>query len=264
MLELKTVSYTYRNHQALRDISMVLPESGIVSLVGPNGSGKSTLLKCINRILKPKGQILFDGKNITDLSISEVAHIFGYVPQDISSAFPLSVFDMVLLGRRPYLGWTATPHDLAIVSQNIASLGLETFSLRSINELSGGERQKVLIATALSQEPRVLLLDEPTSNLDIRHQLDVMKHLRKVVIEKKLLALLAMHDLNLASQYSDQVVMLNQGTLFAQGSPKMVLTKENVKEIYRVNVVVHRHGGVRHIVPVEDEESLTVMEHNKE
>lgn len=259
MLELNRVGFSYKKHSALRDITLTLPDSGLICLVGPNGSGKSTLIKCINRIIPPQGTILFNGQNVADMSISTIAKTFGYVAQDISSAFPITVFDMILLGRRVYLGWNPTKQDLEIVSKNISLLGLEDFALRKVNELSGGERQKVLIATALSQEPKVLLLDEPTSNLDVKHQLDVMRHLKKIVKEQKMLALMAMHDLNLASQYSDQVVMLQKGSLYIKGAPGEVLTAENIKKIYHVNVAIHKHGASKHIVPVDDD-SLCLIE----
>lgn len=168
---------------------------------------------------------------------------------------------MILLGRRPYLGWNPSAHDIDIVSENIALMELDEFTLRYVYELSGGERQKVLIATALSQEPQVLLLDEPTSNLDIKYQLDVMKLLKAIVSKKKILALMAVHDLNLASQYADEIVMLNQGKVFARGKADDVLTKENIKAVYRVSVAIHRHGAVQHLVPVDDD-SLTLFEKN--
>ena len=130
-------------------------------------------------------------------------------------------------------------------------MGLNDFALRDVNELSGGERQKVLIARALSQEPKILLLDEPTSNLDIKHQIEVMRHIRDIVWDKGLLALIAIHDLNLASQYSDYIVMLNKGSVFADGKPQDILTRENISATYHVDVAIHSHGKIQHIVPVE-------------
>lgn len=251
-LEVSQLNFSYGKHPVLKDINLCFPDGGLVCLVGPNGSGKSTLLKCINKILNPTGNVAFDGKNVKRFSPSEVARTFGYVPQDISSAFPITVFDMILLGRRAYISWNPTKHDLEVVSQNISLLELDDFALRKVNELSGGERQKVLIATALSQEPNVLLLDEPTSNLDVKHQLDVMKYLKTIVKTKKLLALMALHDLNLASQYADNVIMLRQGQVYAEGTPKEILTKENIKAVYRVDVAIHSHGPVQHIVPIDD------------
>ena len=263
MLELKNVSFAYGKRSALANVNLNFVSSGIISLVGPNGSGKSTLLKCINRILKPQGDVLLYGVNVRDFSISELSRTFGYVPQEFSTVFPITVFDMVLLGRKPYLGWNPSEKDVEVVSENIELMNLEDFALRPVNELSGGERQKVLIATALSQEPSVMLLDEPTSNLDIKHQIDVMRHLGQIAENKKILVLMAVHDLNLASQYSNEMIMLRKGTVFARGTPQDVLTKENIRALYNVNVAVHKHGKIKHIVPVEDEASLFKMEKTK-
>jgi iron complex transport system ATP-binding protein len=263
MLELKNVSYFYGKRMALTNINLIFPSSGIISLVGPNGSGKSTLLKCLNRILKPQGDLLLNGKSIHEFTISELSRTFGYVPQEFSTIFPITVFDMVLLGRKPYLGWNPSENDIEIVSENIALMELEDFALRPINELSGGERQKVLIATALSQQPSILLLDEPTSNLDIKHQIDVMRHLVRIAKNKKILVLMAVHDLNLASQYSEEMIMLSKGAVFARGTPQEVLTKQNIRTLYNVNVAIHKHGKIKHIVPVEDENNLFKLEKTK-
>lgn len=252
MLELTGVGFEYKGgRRALSGVDLSLDCGGIVSICGPNGSGKTTLLKCINNLMRPEGEIRLHGRSIAEMSTRDIARSIGYVPQSFSGCFPVSVFDMVLLGRRPYVGWSPSEDDLRIVSQNIARLGLGDFALRDVNQLSGGERQKVLIARALSQEPDVLLLDEPTSNLDIRHQLGVMQHLVEIAQSKGLLVLLAIHDLNLASQYSDYVVMMHAGMIFAQGTPPVVFTHENIRTTYGVEVAIHAHGDIQHIVPVE-------------
>ncbi|MDP2181757.1 MAG: ABC transporter ATP-binding protein [Actinomycetota bacterium] len=252
MLELKAVGFEYKGgRRALSGVDLSLTCGGIVSIVGPNGSGKTTLLRCIDNLIHAEGEILLHRRRISDMSRREVARSIGYVPQSFAGSFPVTVFDMVLLGRKPYVGWSPSDADLRIVSENIASLGLGEFALRDVNQLSGGERQKVLIARALSQQPEMLLLDEPTSSLDIRHQLSVMRHLREIVTGKGLLALLAIHDLNLASQYSDYVVMMHDGRVYAQGTPDQVFTRENIQTTYGVDVAIHQHGDIRHIVPVE-------------
>jgi len=252
MLELKDISFGYKGkRKALSGINLEFPASGVISVVGPNGSGKSTLLKCINKILKAEGEIFLNDRKIQDMSISQIAKVIGYVPQSFNISFPVTVFDMVLLGRRSYIGWNPSDHDIRIVSDNIERLGLSGFALRNVSELSGGERQKVLIARALAQEPQILLLDEPTSNLDIKHQVEVMRHVRDIVWNKGLLALIAIHDLNLASQYSDQIIMLNNGRVFALGQPQVILTRENIRATYDIDVAIHSHGDVQHVVPVE-------------
>ncbi|MDZ4655096.1 MAG: ABC transporter ATP-binding protein [Coriobacteriia bacterium] len=261
MLELRNVGFEYKGgHRALSGVDLSLTCGGIVSIVGPNGSGKTTLLRCIDNLIHAEGEILLNDRRISDMTTREIARSIGYVPQSFTGSFPVTVFDMVLLGRKPYVGWSPSDDDLRIVSENIARLDLSEFTLRDVNQLSGGERQKVLIARALSQEPNVLLLDEPTSNLDIRHQLGVMRHLREIVVGKGLLALMAIHDLNLASQYSDYVVMMHGGQVYAQGSPNEVFTRENIQTTYGVDVAIHQHGDIRHIVPVE-EHNVAVMAH---
>ena len=163
------VSFEYEGMPALEDVSLEAREAEVVGIIGPNGSGKSTLLKCIDGILRPRvGVVSIDGKETAKMRRRELARRMGYVPQGSSSTFPLTVFDVVLMGRRPYISWTAGEGDLEMVSRVLKWVGIETLAWRHFDELSGGERQKVLIARALAQEPKVLLLDEPTSNLDLQ------------------------------------------------------------------------------------------------
>ena len=228
-LQLDDLSFSYTKDNILQGISLDFGNSGLCCLLGPNGSGKSTLIKCIQHLLKPKGSVLLDARPILKMKTKNISRIFGYVPQDCSSAFPITVFDMVLLSRKPYIGWTPSNKDIDIVTQNIALFGLEQYSLKHVNELSGGERQKVMIAAAPFQRTGILLFDEPTSSLDIKHQIEVMKHIRSIVNNRNILAIIAMHDLNLAAQYSDSVIMLKQGNIFAHGTPKDVLQKTVLK-----------------------------------
>jgi len=252
MLELQDVSFAYKGGRpALTAVHLTFERGGIVSLVGPNGSGKTTLLRCVNDLLHPDGRVLLRGRAVRSMSRRELARAVAYVPQSFTGDFPVTVFDMVLLGRRPHVGWSPSDRDLEVVARCIADLGLADFTLRDVGQLSGGERQQVLIARALAQEPEVLLLDEPTSNLDIRHQLNVMRYLCDIVSDRGLLALVAIHDLNLASQYSDDVVMMHQGHVYARGTSDQVLTRENIQIVYDVDVAIHRHGDLRHIVPVD-------------
>jgi len=250
-LKLVDLSFGYDKVAILNSINLDLDSCGVHCLLGPNGSGKSTMIKCIMQVLRSKGDVLYNDMRVKDMKAKEISRIFGYVPQDCGSAFPITVFDMILLGRKPYIGWNPSSKDLDIVSENIALLGLEQYTLRHINELSGGERQKVMIAAALSKETPILLFDEPTSSLDIKHQIEVMKHVRSIVKNRNIMALIAMHDLNLASQYSDSIVMLQRGEVFAQGSPKDVLSKENIRSVYGVDVAIYDGGKTNHIVPVE-------------
>ena len=211
-LKIKDVEFGYSSMPVLRNVNIELAESEILGVVGPNGAGKSTLLRCIDRILIPqKGCIMLDGRDIREISRMELARKIGYVPQDGSQIFPATVFDTVLMGRRPHLGWRSSERDTEKVLETLKMLNIEDLAMRDINELSGGQQQKVFIARALTQEPELLLLDEPTSNLDIRHQLEVMEIVKRVVRERGISAIMAIHDLNLASRYADRIIMMNGG-----------------------------------------------------
>ena len=250
-LELRDVSFAYNKAAILQHITLEFAHSGVYCLIGPNGSGKSTLLKCMMQMNRPEGDIMLNGRPIRTMSSHDVADIFGYVPQDCYSAFPITVFDMILLGRKPHMGWMPSETDINIVAGNISLFGLERFALKHMNQLSGGERQKVMIAAAVTKEPKILLFDEPTSSLDIRHQLEVMKHIRSIVSSRGMMAVIAIHDLSLAAQYADHVIMLQHGKVFAHGAPKTILTKENIRAVYGVDVQIYESNLVNHIVPFE-------------
>ena len=251
-LTVNGVSFSYGKVKALDCITIEVKDSEIVSLVGPNGAGKSTLLKCIDRILKPQqGVVFLDGKDTAKASSRELSRMMSYVPQSNVEVFPFTVFDIVLMGRRPHIGWRVSKKDIAIVAQTLRFMGIEEFGTRYFDELSGGEKQKVVMARALAQEPKVLLLDEPTSNLDIRHQLEVMEIVRKLIQERKISAIMAMHDLNLASRFSDRMVMLKNGQVFVVGVPGLVLSPENIKVAYGVEAqVTNGQEGKPHVVPI--------------
>ena len=250
-LKIKNVHFNYNSKPALNDITMSVDKGEIVSLVGPNGSGKSTLIKCINKILKYKiGTILVENQDIGRIKLGKLSRLLGYVPQETISSFPSTVFDMVLIGRRPYLNWGISPRDKEIVSHVLFSMELKDMALRYFNELSGGEKQKVLIARALVQEPQVLLLDEPTSDLDLKNQLETLTLITKVVREKGISAVMAMHDLNLASRFSDRIAMLRDGRVHAAGKVEQVLNFENIKEVYGVDTIINNDSGRPHIIPL--------------
>jgi len=250
-LKVKDMEFNYASVPVLKKICIELAASEMLSVVGPNGAGKSTLLRCIDRILSPqKGCILLDGQDIKKMSRMELAQKMGYIPQSTTQVFPATVFDIVLLGRRPHVGWRSSEEDTEKVLETLQMLNIEDLSMRDINELSGGQQQKVFIACALTQEPDVLLLDEPTSNLDIRHQLEVMDIIKNIVIEKQISAMMAIHDLNLAARYADRIIMMNSGKIFSAGDPVSVLTPENIKHVYGVESEVIDKRGRPHIVPI--------------
>ena len=238
-LRIRGVEFGYGSEAVLKGVSIEIPQGEMLSIIGPNGAGKTTLLRCINRILKPRrGVIMVNGKSIEEMSRREIAKKMGYVPQSTHQVFPNTVFDVILMGRRPHFAWKCNEKDIEKVLETLKMLGIEHLAMRDITELSGGQQQKVFIARALAQEPEILLLDEPTSNLDIKHQLEVMNIIKSITNEKGITAIMAIHDLNLASRYADRVIMMHEGRIFAVGSPEEVLTPENIREVYGVEAEV--------------------------
>jgi iron complex transport system ATP-binding protein len=251
MLSIHELNFRYKNINALEGVGLKLNKGEILSIVGPNGAGKTTLLKCIVRIVKPeRGTILIDGKDASQMKRLDLARCVGYVPQSSPSKFPITVFDAVLMGRRPYIAWKPSKKDLEVVADLLMSMDLEDLALRSFDELSGGEKQKVLLARAFAQDPNYLLFDEPTSNLDLRHQMEVMEMISGMVRETGVAAILAMHDLNLASRFSDRILMLNAGKIFCNGEPLQVMTVENIRSVYGVQVTINLSDGHPYIVPI--------------
>lgn len=250
-LKIRDMVFAYSSMPVLDNVCLEIVPSEILGIVGPNGGGKSTLIKCIDNILKPqKGSILLDERDIGKMSRIEIARRMGYVPQVSSRVFPATVFDTVLMGRRPHLGWRSHDQDIDRVVEILELLKMDDLALKYFGELSGGQQQKVFIARALAQEAKLLLLDEPTSNLDINHQFEVMHLIRSLAEEKGFSVIMTLHDLNLASRFSDRILMLHGGKIFAVGSPEEILTPENIREVYKVEVIVNNDSKKPHIIPV--------------
>ncbi|MDR0470400.1 MAG: ABC transporter ATP-binding protein [Nitrososphaerota archaeon] len=234
-MSISNLSFNYAGVPILNNVEFNVGLGELVTIVGPNGSGKSTLLKCINRILKPKqNSVLINGVDSGKLSVKELSMIMGYVPQTSVSAFPFTVFDVVMMGRKPYIHWSVGERDSEIVALMLDFLGIGHLALRHFSELSGGEQQKVIIARALAQQPEILLLDEPTSSLDIRHQLEILCILRGLAQSGGRSVVVTLHDLNLASRFSDRMIMLKKGYVFAMGRPEEVITSQNIKTVYGI------------------------------
>jgi len=251
MLRIHGLVFRYKNMNVLKDVGVELKKGKVLSIVGPNGAGKTTLLKCIVQIVKPNnGAILIDGKDASRMKRLDLARSIGYVPQSSPSKFPITVFDAVLMGRRPYIAWKPSQKDLEVVATLLRSMGLEDMALRDFDQLSGGQKQKVLLARAFAQDTDYLLLDEPTSNLDLRHQMEVMEMISGMVKRKGAAAMLAMHDLNLASRFSDTIVMLNAGKVFCTGEPSQVITVENIRSVYGVEAEISLSNGHPYILPI--------------
>ncbi|GAB4571880.1 MAG: ABC transporter ATP-binding protein [Anaerolineae bacterium] len=255
LLRAREVQFAYGGHPVLRDISFALGAGQFVGLVGPNGTGKSTLLKVLGGLLPASaGQMALLGRSLDDYTAREVARIVAHVPQSTVLEFPFTVREVVLMGRSPFLGRFQLESALDREIAERAMRTTETLALadRPVNTLSGGEQQRVLIARALAQQPRILLLDEPTSNLDIRHQLALLALVRELAHEVGIGVVAALHDLPLAARFCDRVVMLAQGRVVADGTPAEVFTAYRLEQVFGVEVTLDREpvtGGLR-LIPL--------------
>ncbi|MEM4278951.1 MAG: ABC transporter ATP-binding protein [Archaeoglobaceae archaeon] len=247
MLEVESLTYSYGKRDVLKDIAFSLERGEMLFIIGPNGSGKTTLLKCLNGILKPKGSIYVEKINLNKLNPLEIAKKMGYVPQRGEISF-LTVFDAILLGRKPHIKWEASEKDVKIVEETIKMLKIEHLALRKLNELSGGELQLVLIARALAQQPRYLLLDEPTNNLDIKNQIEVMRLVKTAVKDKGISAIVTVHDINLALNYAEKILVLKEGKIFAFGG-REVVNEELLCAVYGIKAEIVKYDGRVFVIP---------------
>lgn len=253
-LVIDDIEFGYSSVPVLKDITLDANGPQLLSIIGPNGVGKSTLIHCINRILSPnKGTVMIDGDMVNNISLKDLAKRVGYVPYSANDTFPLSVVDTVLMGRHPHATYKSLDKDLDIVYDTLRLLDIEDLAMRNFNELSAGQHQKVMLARGLVQEPEILLLDEPTSNLDIKHQMEVTRILRDLSQEKNILVIMISHDLNIAAKYSDTMIMLYGGSIYAIGTPSEVITKENIKAVYDVESEVIESHGRPHLIMLDSD-----------
>lgn len=240
-LHVKDVSVGYGERTVLDTLSVDIKRGAVTSIVGPNGCGKSTLLRTMSRLLNPtKGEIVLDGKSIHDIPTRKLATQLGLLPQAPIAPDGIVVADLVGRGRTPHQGilgrWSQQDYD--IVAEALETTGISDLAERSIDELSGGQRQRVWIAMALAQRTETLLLDEPTTYLDVKHQLDVLDLLTELNRDRGTTIVMVLHDLNLAARYSDELVAVSGGKVFAHGHPREVITKENVKSVFGIDSVI--------------------------
>lgn len=252
MLKADGVSFAYRAGATLvvNDVSLVIAPGELVGILGPNGSGKTTLLKMLAGTLTPSaGGIQFDRRPLSSWKRRDLARRIALVPQETHAPFDFTVLDIVLMGRFPHLGTFALegPDDLAIAKQALASTGASAFEDRPFATLSGGEKQRVVIASALAQSPELLLLDEPTTSLDLGHQLDVQLLLAALNHDRGVTMVLSTHDLNLAAALCRHLILLRAGRVVAQGPTEDVLTPETVRALYGVDADVRRHPTAGHL-----------------
>jgi iron complex transport system ATP-binding protein len=249
-LVIDRISKDYGRQRVLDNVSFTLGNGEIVALVGPNGSGKSTLIKTIASIhAQTAGTITLDGKDVREIDPVDLAKRVGYVPQSFSYTLYSTVFETVLMGRRRYIRWEVSDEELFRVQRSLDMLEMGEHAGKFMDELSGGERQKVFIARALAQEPQVFLFDEPTSALDIRYQIEVMETMRRITKEQNSSMIVAVHDLNLAYRYADAVVVLDKGGVAGYGKPLYVLTPECIRSVYGVDSFTLENEYGKFLVP---------------
>ena len=253
-LELKDLSVAYGAHQVITDMSLTVTQGEILAVIGPNGAGKTTLIRVISGVVLPKsGEILADGREVTGLTIQERARILAVVPQARNLPGEFSVYQAVLMGRTPHLDWfgNISEEDHHFTRLALQQCQLDELIDRPVGELSGGEQQRVLVARALAQDTPILLLDEPTTHLDIRYQTNLLNLVRELTFDRQLTVLMVLHDLNQAGLYADRVALLEKGQVFVIGEPQHVLTVENLEQVYKihVSVIVHPEFGTPLVIP---------------
>ena len=241
LLELKGLNKYYEDgFHAVKDVSFSIGAGQLVGLIGPNGCGKTTMMRCINHLHKiSSGDVLIDGESIMDKAPAEIAKKVSNVPAEMRASFGLTVFETVMLGRYPYLEhvWWETEDDETLVEETMEKFGVTHLRRKPLNMLSSGERQRVLIAKAYVQEPRLMLVDEPTAHLDMKYKLEVMEYLMAMA-RKDMSVLVAEHDISLMARYCDSCIIMKQGEIYAAGNPKEVITEELIQDVYEVSASV--------------------------
>ncbi len=248
LLTFSGVSGGYAGENVVRNLSLEVKEGGMLGLIGPNGSGKTTLLRLATRILAPReGSVLFRGSDIRSTPLKEFCRSVAFVAQDIEVNFSFTVMEIVLMGRIPHLGRLQfdTKNDIQIAEGALAETDSLHLKDKMMDELSAGERQRVIISRALAQQPRLLFLDEPTAHLDIGHQVQVLDLLKRLNRERALTIVMVQHDLNLAAGYCDSIALLDAGAIFRHGPPEEVLTYRNIEAVYKTVVLVNENPATK-------------------
>ena len=255
IIRVEEAAFRYREREIFSGLNLALREGEILGLIGPNSSGKTTLLKLMDGLLRPqRGKVLLEEKDLNQIPRSQIARSIAIVPQAMEVPFSFTVGEIVLMGRAAYLGrfgWEKQK-DLRVAGEAMALAGVSGLEDRPFSELSEGEKQRVLVSRALAQEPKVMLLDEPTSHLDINHQIGIHELIRNLNGEKNLTVLHISHDLNLAAEYCHRMVLLHRGSIFASGTPAEVITAENIRQVYEASVTVDKNplSGAPRVMPI--------------
>jgi len=261
-LDINGVDFGYdKGSIVLHDINLHIDKPGLYCILGPNGVGKSTMVKCVSKIVTPlKGEVLINGENIQNMTHKDVAKVVGYVPAFSQDTFSMSVVDTIMIGRHNHKRFGSQVKDLEMVYKAMMMMRIVSLADRNYNELSAGQHQKVSIARGIVQETPVLILDEPTANLDVKFQVYVMELLRGITEELGIIILTICHDLNVAAKYAHEIIMLERpGKIFATGTPEEVLTAENIEKVYGIKCKVTNDGefGVPLVIlgaPIMDNE----------
>ena len=250
IINAEKLCFSYGDEQILHQASLDISKGELVTILGPNGCGKTTLLKCLNRFLRPDGRILVHGNDIEHYNLKELARIIGYVPQNHQPSFSYKVIDVVVSGRIPYLGLSSPGvSDYQLAKDALRLVGIESIAERPYTRLSGGQLRLVILARALVQETDLLFLDEPTSNLDIKNRVIILKILSKLVKSGFSVAITE-HDPTLASVFANKVILMKMGKIVAYGPPKEVMTAEQLCEIYEIEIEVFERNSTQVILPV--------------
>lgn len=252
-IKVKNLSFSYGDKITLNDINLSFTKGNFYSVIGPNGSGKSTFIKNISKILSPMANSVFiEGVDISTISNKKLAQRMAVIPQDIKIEYDFTVFDVVMMGRSPYKKRFEdfNVEDKKIVEKYMKATNTWYLKDKLITELSGGESQRVIAARALTQETDIILLDEPTSHLDIQYQIEFLKIFKNLRMDKVIIAVL--HDLNLAATFSDEVILINKGEVVSKGTPCKVISKENIKNVYNLSVEVFENpiSKCPYIIPI--------------
>lgn len=248
IIRLESIHFKYDTESILKDITFSVAPGDFVGVIGPNGSGKTTLLRIIDGLLVPQsGSVRIKNLPVNAMKRRDIARTIAVVPQESEMTFPFTAEEVVLMGRSPHLGMMRFEGetDFRIARQAMEMTDISDLASRRMNELSGGERQRVLIARALTQEPEVMLLDEPTAFLDIRHQMEILDLARKLNITKGVTVIAVTHDINLASMYCDRIIFLHKGSIHCMGSPDAVVSEDNIRAVYGMEVLVDKNPVAR-------------------
>jgi iron complex transport system ATP-binding protein len=248
IVEVEGVTFRYRGEPVLREVSVAVPEGELLGVVGPNSSGKTTLLRLLSRVLAPEaGTIRLGGRNLQGLRRAEVARSVAVVPQELAVAFPYTALQVVLMGRHPHApgAFFETASDLAVALEAMKAAGVDDLRDQPLDQVSGGERQRIVIAKALAQRPRLLLLDEPTAHLDLAHQVEILRLFRRLHRDEGMTIVLVSHDVTMAAACCDRLLLLSRGRVAALGSPADVVTAERIAEVYGCRVEVEQDPVTR-------------------